>query len=63
MDQPFYVVVGGSSGIGYDITSRLVEKGYGVLVVSRSADTLRLPLFPVALPAGQDALPVAGPVE
>ena len=40
MDQPYYVVVGGSSGIGYDITSRLVEKGYGVLVVSRSADTL-----------------------
>lgn len=40
MDQPYYVVVGGSSGIGYDITCRLVEKGYGVLVVSRSADTL-----------------------
>ena len=40
MDKPYYVVVGGSSGIGYHITSRLVEKGYGVLVVSRSADTL-----------------------
>lgn len=40
MQKPCYVVVGGSSGIGYDITTRLVEKGAGVLVVSRSADNI-----------------------
>ena len=40
MDKSHYVVVGGSSGIGYDIISRLVEKGVGVIVISRSADNI-----------------------
>jgi 3-oxoacyl-[acyl-carrier protein] reductase len=40
MDKQTFVVVGGSSGIGLDITRRLIDKYASVLVVSRSADSL-----------------------
>ena len=39
MNPMEYVIVGGSSGIGLEITRRLVERGDRVLVVSRSAAT------------------------
>ena len=44
MEHASFVVVGGSSGIGFDITSRLVDRGFPVTVVSRSeGDTTGLP--------------------
>ncbi len=36
MDSKSFVVIGGSAGIGLDITSRLVDIGHSVTVVSRS---------------------------
>jgi NAD(P)-dependent dehydrogenase (short-subunit alcohol dehydrogenase family) len=38
MGSKSFVVVGGSSGIGLDITSRLVDGGHSVTVISRSED-------------------------
>jgi NAD(P)-dependent dehydrogenase (short-subunit alcohol dehydrogenase family) len=36
MEHASFVVVGGNSGIGFDITSRLVDRGFAVTVLSRS---------------------------
>ena len=38
MEHASFVVVGGNSGIGFDITSRLVDRGFPVTVLSRSED-------------------------
>lgn len=40
MDGNYFVVVGGSSGIGLEVCRRLTEKNLSVLVISRSADGL-----------------------
>ena len=40
MEQASFVVVGGSSGIGLAITSRLVDRGASVTVFSRSEDAI-----------------------
>ena len=40
MDRNNFVVVGGSSGIGLEISRRLTDKDHAVLVISRSADRL-----------------------
>ena len=39
MDSASFVVVGGTSGIGLEITRRLAAKDYSVVVISRSADS------------------------
>ena len=40
MDAKSFVVVGGTSGIGLEITRRLAAKDYPVVVISRSADSV-----------------------
>ena len=40
MSDSIFVVVGGSSGIGLEITRRLAGHGHSVMVMSRSADQL-----------------------
>jgi NAD(P)-dependent dehydrogenase (short-subunit alcohol dehydrogenase family) len=40
MSESVFVVVGGSSGIGFEITRRLADHGHSVVVVSRAADRL-----------------------
>jgi NAD(P)-dependent dehydrogenase (short-subunit alcohol dehydrogenase family) len=40
MDTQHYLVVGGSSGIGLEISRRLYDKGHAVTVGSRSADRI-----------------------
>lgn len=40
MEDNSFVVVGGSSGIGLEITRRLAKKGHSVMAISRSADSL-----------------------
>lgn len=40
MKRNAFVVVGGSSGIGLEVSRRLTDKNHSVLVISRSADRL-----------------------
>ncbi|BBO68948.1 oxidoreductase [Desulfosarcina alkanivorans] len=66
MNESTFVVVGGSSGIGLDITRRLSRKNHSVAVVSRSADSLsglpgvtHLPLDITRDAIARDAIPAA----
>jgi NAD(P)-dependent dehydrogenase (short-subunit alcohol dehydrogenase family) len=56
-----FVVVGGSSGIGFELTRRLADDGHNVVVLSRSPDRLtELPgVSHVAFDATQDEFPSA----
>lgn len=59
MDQKTYFIVGGTSGIGDDITRRLADRGHRVVVGSRSAERMeaRSGVTHVVWDASADALP------
>jgi len=43
MDNQDFVIIGGSSGIGLEITRRLLHRNHRVTVIARSADTMDTP--------------------
>jgi len=65
MEKKTYVIVGGSSGIGLEMTRRLSAEGHQVVVASRTADKLEgligvshIPLDITAASLSADALPL-----
>ncbi len=64
MDQKHYVVIGGSSGIGWEVTRQLAAQGHHVVVGSRTSEALagitgvtHMPLNVTTDPIPADAVP------
>jgi len=64
MDQKHYVIIGGSSGIGWEMTRQLAAQGHNVIVGSRTSEKMtgitgvtHIPLDVTTDPIPADALP------
>jgi 3-oxoacyl-[acyl-carrier protein] reductase len=64
MDQKDYVIIGGSSGIGWEMTRQLAAQGHNVIVGSRTSEKMtgitgvtHIPLDVTTDPIPADVLP------